>query len=324
MLPVLSTIYDNLSTPEKISLPGFVQGSDLMDFKQMLSTVRKLTSSTNTHLVALEAELIEQSAERGDLDAITLLAFETLGKTDKTKEDTQHANKLIGELVELDHPLVFKMAGDLAWSKNAHAQAVEYWKKFIALEPASALASQVYFNLGYYYFTYLVRPDVVLSKLYFEKSVNVGDVSNDEYAVKSHYYLGQLYVENNPKVSRYHWEISSSKGLKESYSSLGFLEMNVFNNYEQAAEWFKLGAELSNDMTCNIGMFDCYRMLKSWKLANVALNKIYDVRDKIAKLKFRKDIPENIQASIKYNQSLLKAFFDTRKDDIILVQSRIV
>ena len=323
MIPVLTNIYENLNTPEKISIPLFVQGSDLMDFKRMLSTIRKLTNTTNKTLVNLENELIEQSAELGDLDAITLLSFETLAKSDKTTEDTKHANKLIKELVELKHPLVFKMAGDLAWSKNAHVQAIDYWKQFIELEPTSELSSQVYFNLGYYYFTFLTKPDLVLSKLYFEKSINVGDI-NDDYTIKSHYYLGQLYVDNNPKVSKYHWEISSSKGLKESYSSLGFLEMNVFNNYNQAIEWFKLGTELNNDMTCYIGMFDCNILLQNWKSANITLAKIYDIKDKIENLKNRKDIPESIQSSINYNQSVIMTFLETRKNDINLVHSKFV
>lgn len=324
MIPVLSNIYENLNTPENIKIPLFVKGNDLMDFKKLLSTIRKLTNTTNKNLIFLENELIEQSAELGDLDAITILAFETLEKkNNKSIEDIKHANKLIKVLIELNHPLVFKMAGDLAWFKNAHIQAIEYWKKFINLEPNSELSSQIYYNLGYYYFTFLTKPDLKLSKKFFEKSINVGDL-NDDYTIKSHYYLGQLYVDNNPKVSKYHWEISSSKGLKESYSSLGFLEMNVFNNYNQAIEWFKLGTELNNDMTCYIGMFDCYNLLRNWKLANITLNKIYDIKEKLDKLKNRKDIPDNILENMNYTQSILTTFLDTRKNDINLVHSKFI
>ena len=80
-----------------------------------------MTNSINVHLLDLENELIEQLAELGNNDAITILAFETVRKRQilkeiVDKEDYQHANELIKQLIDINHPLVFKMAGDLSWN----------------------------------------------------------------------------------------------------------------------------------------------------------------------------------------------------------------
>ncbi|EMG47908.1 hypothetical protein G210_1624 [Candida maltosa Xu316] len=201
MLPVLDTIYTNLLTPSKITIPKYVQAQDLMDFKHLLSTIRKVTNSHNKNLINLENELIEQSAEMGHLDAITLLAFETIkNRTNVPMDDFKHANKLIRELTDLKHPLVFKMAGDLAWENKAYTKALEYWQSFLVLEPNSELSVHVYFNMGYYYFTFLTLPDLELAKFYFEKCIGVSGGDLNDSTVKSHYYLGQMYVDVNPKV----------------------------------------------------------------------------------------------------------------------------
>lgn len=85
------------------------------------------------------------------------------------KEDLAHANKLITELTQLKHPLVFKMAGDLAFEKKVFATAVDYWQQFLALEDDTIEAGHVYYNLGYYYFS---QPppvqDLPLAKKFFK------------------------------------------------------------------------------------------------------------------------------------------------------------
>ena len=67
-----------------------------------------MTNSINVHLLDLENELIEQLAELGNNDAITILAFETVRKRQILKEivdeeDYQHANELIKQLIDINH-----------------------------------------------------------------------------------------------------------------------------------------------------------------------------------------------------------------------------
>lgn len=76
MMPILTNIYNNLSQPSKITIPNTVKPLDLMVFRKLLTSIRSVTQSVNKNLLDLENELVEQAAERGDLDAITMLAFE--------------------------------------------------------------------------------------------------------------------------------------------------------------------------------------------------------------------------------------------------------
>ncbi|CAX41848.1 mitochondrial inner membrane protein, putative [Candida dubliniensis CD36] len=352
MMPILNHIYNNLSTPESINLTQLkIQSSsyDLMKFKKLLQEIRKVTNSINVHLLDLENELIEQSAELGNNDAISILAFETIRKRQILKEivdeeDYKHANELIKQLIDINHPLVFKMAGDLSWELNQPNQAIEYWQNYIDLVNKDKRGGggddyddhlcQIYYNMGYYYFTYLKHPKLSLAKLNFQKCINHGSSNvsgsstgsnSNEFIVKSHFYLGQLYVNNNPKLSKYHWEIASSSGLKDSIINLGFLEMNCFQNYHLAIEWFKLGMELNpSEVQCLIGLFDAYIALQNWKSANIYLSKLNKLFETIAEKKKTSELPENIKSSIIYNESMLKTFHQTRLNDIKLVTSKIV
>lgn len=321
LIPVLDAIYTNLSTPELIRLPKYVNSNDLMTFKNVLSTIRNTTNAINRNLVDLENELVEQAAEFGNNDAITMLAFETIGKklqNDKTvsKEDYKYANELVLKLTEMKHPLVFKMAGDLAFKQGYHSQAADYWLQFVDLEPDTITASQVYSNLGIYYFSFAKpKPNLSLAKLYFERSIKLGELDN--FIIQSHYYLGQLYVETNPLNAKYHLEISASRGLKESFPSLGFLEMNVFQNYRKSIEWFQLGVEANNDLTCMIGQFDCYLKLVDYKSAFECLTKIESIRDRIKGIRQRTvKVPQEMKLLMELNENLLTVFFNTRRADI--------
>ncbi|RLV93535.1 Protein MSS2 mitochondrial [Spathaspora sp. JA1] len=312
MIPVLTSIYDNLDTPTSILLPSYVKSFDLMTFKNVLTTIRSTTGTIHPRLIMLEAELVEQAGELGDNDAITILAFETIEKKlnggDVSKEDFTSANSLVKQLTDLNHPLVFKMGGDLAFKQNIPDKACEYWLRFIELESDTIMASHVYCNLGLYYFN---KPDLTQAKYYFEKSVKFGDVDN--FTIKAHYYLGQLYVDIDPRVSKYHWEIAASRGLKDAFQSLGFLELNMFENYDKSLEWFRLGVEVANDVACLIGQFDCY-----WKLDNRV--KAFDILTKLGelqkKIKSMKNVPEELKSSMLMNQSLLATFFNTRSKEI--------
>ncbi|ABN64890.2 predicted protein [Scheffersomyces stipitis CBS 6054] len=329
-IPVLQSIYKHLDTPEEIRLPKFVKAIDLMKLKSVLTAIRTTTNSINKNLVALENELVEQAAEFGDNDAIAILAFETIGKRvdgeKVSKEDYDYATKLVKNLTELQQPLVFKLAGDLAFKQKYYEQAAQYWLQFVDLEPDTILASQVYANLGLYYFTYITpRPDLHLAKKYFEKSIAVGEL--DKFTIQSHYYLGQLYTTIDPQVSKYHWQISAGRGLKESFASLGFLEMNVFQNYDKAIEWFRLGVEAANDVSCSIGQFDAYLKLSDYKSAYEVLSNLNSISTQIQKLKSNSSqmsrIPPEMAEAMKVNESLLEVFYRTRSSDISSLPSKL-
>lgn len=315
VIPILNSVYSHIETPEDIILPNYVKSNDLMLCKQILASIRSTTNSINKNLVLLENELVEQAAELGNNDAIAMLAFESIEDPQTSKEDYKYANKLIDNLTNLKHPLVFKMAGDLAFKKGYHNQAEIYWLQFIELELDTILASQVYANLGIYYFNYLKpRPDLTKAELYMKKSIKFGEL--DKYTIQAHYYLGQLYSMTDPILSKYHLEISASKGLKESFPSLGFLEMNIFKNYSKSLEWFKLGVESSNDLSCMIGQFDCFINLENLIQADGIYRNLVSVHNKIRSARARKDIPKDIQQAMDTNQSLLNLFFSTRSGSI--------
>lgn len=326
-IPVLESIYTNLDKPDNIKLPKYVKPYDLMAFKNVLSTIRTTTNTINNHLLDLENELIEQAAELGDNDAISMLAFETVEKrlADKSKvsdDDYKYANKLINDLSELKHSLTFKLAGDLAFKQNYFSQARDYWLQFIELESDTIRASHVYSNLGISYFSYSEKPDLALARKYFLKSIRYGEL--DKHIVKSHYYLGQIYVLADPTLAKYHWEISASQGLKESFPSLGFLEMNVFENYPKSLEWFKLGVEASQDITCMIGQFDCYIAMGDFKGAYGLLTKMMAIDDKIKQANMKRlQIPKEVEESMKTTEALLKTFFNTRQQELQELPSKL-
>lgn len=325
-IPVLSTVYSNLDRPEEIRLPKSITGLDLMVQKNILATVRNKTNVINKNLVDLENELVEQAAELGDNDAITMLAFETLNsKSTSSAEDFAYAQELVRSLVDKKHPLVFKMLGDLAFfQKKQHASGVEYWKQFLELENDTVMASQVYSNLGVYYFSYKTpKPDLKLAKQNFEKLINVGEL--DKYTVVAHYYLGQLYAVVDPELGKYHLEVAASQGLKESFATLGFLEMNTFKEYVKAIEWFNLGNEVSNDLTCMVGKFDCYVNLKEYEKAGEVLSKLEGIQQQIKNVRVKKLVPktEELEQSLNANESTLRLFFETRKDSVETVRMNI-
>lgn len=314
IMPILESVYDNLDTPENIRLPPYTRNQDLMTLRSILRSLRAATNSVNRNLVDLENELVEQAAELGNSDAIAMLAFEAIAQ-DKSREDYDYANVLIRELTEKKHPLVFKLAGDFAFTKNYHDQAAQYWHQFLDLENDTVLASHVYSNLGIYYYNYVKpRPDLEKAKHYLEKSVKFGEL--DTHIVKSHYYLGQLYSITDPVLCRYHMEISASKGLQESFPSLGFLELNVFNNVAKAVEWFKLGVESNLDISCLVGQFDAFMRISNFKGAFNILGNLTALKEKLDRMFQKGAIPDSYKELAQTNHVLLSTFFETRKDVI--------
>ncbi|KAF3987445.1 hypothetical protein FT663_04439 [Candidozyma haemuli var. vulneris] len=325
VMPIFTNVYENLENPTNIRLPHYTKHQDLMTLRSVLRDIRALSNAVNKNLVDLENELIEQAAELGNNDAIAMLAFEAIGSPETSKEDYEYANKLIGELQDARHPLVFKLAGDLAFSKNYHEQAAQYWNDFLELEDDSIIASHVYTSLGMYYFNFAKpEPDLARARVCLEKAIKFGEL--DTSIIKAHYYLGQLYSMTDPKRSRYHLEISASKGLQESFPSLGFLELNVFDNPSKALEWFKLGVEGNNDITCLVGQFDAHIRTKNFKKASSILANLQGLKKKLdgfAKHKFR-NVPDAFKGHAETNYALLVTFFDTRKDVIHKLPSQVL
>lgn len=317
IMPVLTSVYSNLDDPAKIKLPLYTQSEDLMALRSILQNLRSVTNSINKNLVDLENELVEQAAELGNYDAIAMLAFEAISLKETLNEDYEYANGLIRQLTENNHPLVFKLAGDFAYSKNYHEQAAQYWHQFLELEDKTILASHVYLNLGVYYYHYFKpRPDLTRAKQCLEKAIKYGEL--DTHIVKAHYYLGQMYSITDPVLSRYHLEVSASKGLQESFPSLGFLELNVFNNIPKALEWFKLGVEANSDISCLVGQFDAHFRARKLTLAMNVLSNLLGLKVKLDKVlqKGLSNVPESYKELAQANHVLLTTFFETRKDQI--------
>lgn len=312
-MKIYETVYSNLDDPDSIRLPKYTQSDDLMRLKEVLAVIRKTTNTINRNLVALENELVEQAGELGNNDAISMLAFQTIQDPKTDKEDYKYANTLIDELSRINHPLTYKLAGDLAFKNKAFSQAELFWLKFLELESNTIEASHVYSNLGIYYYTRSPRPDLMRARYYLQKSLAYGEL--DATILKSHYFYSQLFTLTDPKIAKYHLEICAGKGLKESFASLGFLEMNVFNNFDKSLEWFKLGHEADGDLSCLIGQFDCYMLLKDLKNAMKVLQKIRSVQENVIKSKTKK-MPDNIKATVDSNTILLQMFFSTRREQI--------
>lgn len=115
-LPVIESIYDSL--PEifgkKPEIPQSFRGNDLLLFQRVLAQIRKQTHTINPLLLKLENELIEHAAERGSRDALCTLSFMALDDSGEgwTEDDKETAKKYIKELMEMEHPLAFKLAAD--------------------------------------------------------------------------------------------------------------------------------------------------------------------------------------------------------------------
>lgn len=261
---VFESLYQKLDTPEEPEIPKFINSSDLMIMKKSLENIRIRSHTTNRNLLDLENELTEKAAEFGNNDAVALLAFEAIMNKSSPVDDRAYAKKLVAQLLQLKHPLTLKMSGDLCVENQMVSQAEKFYNDFLELESDTFLASEVYKALGKLNFQ---KPDLVKSKQYFEQSIKTGPIDK---IPECHYYLGQLN-SHDPERSRYHFEASASQGFLQSFRSLGFLELNYFNNVPKAKEWFKLGAELA-DFHSIIGLFDCYIKVNNFEAAK----KVYD------------------------------------------------
>lgn len=321
IIPILEAVYSNIDTPEDIRLPSYTKSTDLMICKNVLSSYRGMSSSIDKNLTKLENELVYQAAELGNNDAIALLAFEKIQDPKTDKDDYKYATELIEKLTLIKHALTFKLAGDLAFKKGYYKNAEKYWLDFLELESDTILASHVYGALGIYYYQYLKpRPNLKKAKLYLEMCIKKGVLDNT--GVKATFYLGQLYSITDPVLSRYYLELSASKGLRESFPTLGFLEMNVFNDHPKSLEWFKLGVEEGGDISCFIGQFDCYMKIGDHEEASKQLQRLIGIQNKARSALLKKDKPKELQSKIELAESLLSVFFATRKESFDILNNR--
>ncbi|KAH3674789.1 hypothetical protein WICMUC_002992 [Wickerhamomyces mucosus] len=260
LYPAYETIYKTLDNSNDAQIPKYINSSDLMIMKKALENIRIITNTANRNLVDLENELVERAAELGNNDAVSILAFEAILDNDRDSSDKIHAKKLIAQLLKIKHPLTTKMSGDLCLKNSLSEQAEDFYQKFLELEKDTFLSSEVYTILGKLYFE---KPELIQSKQFFTKAIRTGPLDK---VVTAHYYLGQIYAQDDLLKSRYHFELCASQGFKESFQQLGFMELNYFKNVTKAKEWFKLGVELQ-DLNCIIGLFDCFIRLKEWRNA---------------------------------------------------------
>lgn len=289
--PVIESIYESKDPKLADSIPETFQGRDLMIFQKVLAQIRKQTHTINPKLVKLENDLIEIAAERGSRDALTTLSFMALDdpKGEFRDDDKEAARGFLKKLIELKHPLVFKMAGDrelrgisfnstetsttlvnsqllptedipmngLTTSSKHLSRSISFYNEFLKLDPNSILSGSAHRSLGMIYFRLM---ELTKSFDHFQRAIQLSPESDNSQA---HFFLG-LLNEHDPILSRYHFQIAAGEGFRESFSNLGYLELNIFKDALKAREWFKLGAELGVN-ECIVGLFDVANRLGDTK-----------------------------------------------------------
>lgn len=272
LYPVYEQMYNNLSSGVPTYIPKDFKSKDIMVMKKVLEKFRHRTKAINKNVLALENELLDVAAEMGDNDAIALLCFDTLKSPElNSHDDVEHARKLVKHLYQMGHPLTVKLTADLAMKSKDDKTAEEYYLKFLNLQDDTFLAGEVYGQLGEIYFR---RPDLQRAEECFLKSIKLCPI---DYSVRSYFLLGQMYINTDVLKAKSLIESSATQGFRESFKTLGMLEMNYFKNIPKAQEWFKLGMELF-DMGCYIGYFDSAMMCGEYSKAR----KCFDSMVKIA------------------------------------------
>ncbi|KAL3228941.1 Protein MSS2, mitochondrial [Nakaseomyces bracarensis] len=289
LYPVCVALYhDAEDSTVKQVLQG-VRGSDLMIMRNALEKVRNRTRYIRQDILSLESKLLDKAAELGDNDAISLLSFNTLkeelkgNETEDDGDEVEIARKLFKELYNIEHPLTIKLLGDLSLDNGNSVEALKFYRKFIdiavrdhgkLLYGNDELIGEVYGKIGEIEFTY--NSNILKAE---ENWIRCLQLTSVETSVRWYYLLSQVYMNSEPMKARILLEKCAAQGFKESFTSLGFIEMNLFDNIDRAKEWFKLGMEVF-ELQSFIGFFDCCVNREDW----ISALKCFRSIEKISKM----------------------------------------
>ena len=259
LYPIYKSIYETMDEENnEVPISKGISSSDVMTMKKVLEQIRRRMKAVNKHLLVLENTLLDRAADMGNKDSISILSCDVLkNDNENTPEDVEYAKKLIKGLYNESHPLTVKLTADMLLKDSNDIEAEKIYYKFLKLEDDSKLAGEVYGYLGQIQFR---KPNLVLAEEYFIKAIKLTTLEN---SVRSYYYLSQIFMNSQPLMAKSLMESCATQGFKEAFKSLGYLEMNYFDDLHKSYEWFKLGMEL-NDIECCFGFFDCNVALKNW------------------------------------------------------------
>lgn len=270
LLPVYKALYYDPNAKT-----NGLAAKDLTLMQEALQRIRLETRIARRDVHFLEDRLLNRAAEMGDNNAIAQLAFQTLSKksTDcgNNKEELKVAQGLIKQLYGLKHPLTIKLLGDLAMVESDYARAKRYYKDYLLLNTRTSndlTTGLVHGKLGEIAFH--GDRDLAQAEHHWLECLKLVPLI---YSVKYHFYLSQLYSNSDPGKSKIYLHNCASQGFRESFRSLGFLELNYYGNVPLAQEWFRLGMELYS-IECYFGFFDSSMKLKQSDRAKKSLQSL--------------------------------------------------
>lgn len=261
------------NVPWKKKYP-YIKSSDIMQMRNVLITLRKQNKFVHKDLLAMEDKLLNIAAELCNNDAISILSFNVVhqhreGNVEYNyKNDVETANRFIKNLYARNHHLTVKLIGDMFFENKAYDKAEKYYKEFLNLENSTNLTGEVYGKLGE------IQIKQVNGFLKAEKSwLKCIELLEIERSSRWYFLLAKLYLSSEPMKAITLLENCASIGFKESFKTLGFLELNYFHNHERAKEWFKIGMEIM-DLECFFGFLDCCLKVKDIRGARDCLESI--------------------------------------------------
>ncbi|GES68794.1 hypothetical protein SCEPF1_0021005300 [Saccharomyces cerevisiae] len=279
----------------------YIRSSDIMQMRNVLITLRTQNKFVHKDLLAMEDKLLNIAAELGNNDAISILSFNVIHEYKKEnvkssyEKDIETANKFIKKLYARNHHLTVKLIGDLFFENKTYDKAEKYYQEFLKLENSTKLAGEVHGKLGE------IQIKQVNGFLKAEKSwLSCIELLEIERSSRWYFLLARLYMSSEPMKAKALLENCASIGFKECFKTLGFLELNYFNNYERAKEWFKTGMEIM-DLECFFGFFDCCVKEENFKGAR-------DCLESVKKLGNDND-----------KKTMINVFLESRKDSIKLL-----
>ncbi|CAI4037799.1 hypothetical protein SMKI_04G1330 [Saccharomyces mikatae IFO 1815] len=290
---------------ESISLKKkfpYIKSSDIMQMRSALITLRMQNKFVHKDLLVMEDRLLNIAAELGSNDAISILSFKVVHEHEKEnveykdENDVETANRFIKKLYARNHHLTIKLIGDLFFEHKTFEKAEKYYREFLKLENSTKIAGEVYGKLGEIQIKQI--NGFLKAENSWLKSIELLEI---ERSSRWYFLLAKLYLSSEPMRAKALLEKCASIGFKESFKTLGFLELNYFQNHERANEWFKLGMEIM-DLECFFGFFDC-----CLKVGNIV-----SARNCLESLK-KLGSDDN-------RKTIINTFFESRKDSMKLLE----